>query len=84
MTRPQLMIWYNQTSEREYQEKLLEEKSDWSKTANILAMIHNTQMGIKKRDMKDAKEFMPDFEEEADNEKLIALAREKGLNVPNK
>jgi hypothetical protein len=40
------MIWHEKTSDREYQEKLVEEKSDWVKTANILTMIHNTQMGM--------------------------------------
>jgi hypothetical protein len=85
MTRPQLMIWYEITSNREYQEKIAEQKAEWQRTSEMLAMMWNTQMGIKKKDHLKGKDFMPDFEtEKISNDKLIKMAENKGLKVPKK
>jgi len=87
MTRPQLMIWYEITSNRELEEKISEQKAEWGRIAELLAMMWNTQMGIKKSETKSAKEFMPDLDKEIkklNDDDLIEMAKSKGLKVPKK
>ena len=89
MTRPQLLIWYAKTMKREYNERKGDIQADWSQTANLLAMIHNTAMGTKKRlKVKDA---MPEFESFEDitgrqdeKEDLFDKAEQLGLKTPSK
>ena len=90
MTRPQLMIWFEKTLKREYQEKQSKIKADWSRTANMLSMIHNTSMGAKKS--LKPKDVMPEFEsfeesmgqQKNDTEELFEKAKKKGLKTPSK
>ncbi len=85
MTQPQLYLWFEKTVLREKEEKIAEEKAEWNRTANLLAMIWNTQWGIKKKDQKEAKDFMPDFDDiESNNEELVKRAKDKGITPPNK
>ena len=89
MTRPQLMIWYAKTMKREYNERQGDIQADWSQTANLLAMIHNTAMGTKKR--LKAKDAMPEFEsfeemtgKKDEKEDLFDKAEKLGLKTPSK
>ena len=79
-----MMIWYEKTFKREYNEKLGEIQAQWAQTANILAAQYDTAIGNKKR--HKAKDFMPDFETKKKNskQKLIEQAEKIGLKTPSK
>ena len=91
MSRPQLFIWYAKTLKREYEEKQGQIRADWGRTANLLSMIHNTTMGVKRK--LDPHKVMPEFvsfEEMMGNETkdktnvLLDKADKLGLKTPSK
>ena len=88
MSRPQLMIWYAKTVEREYNTTQGRIQADWSRTANLLAMIHNTSMGVKRK--VKASDAMPDFQTFAEvmkgekEENIFDKAEKLGLKTPSK
>ena len=88
MTRPQLFIWFERTAEREQQETIAEQENRWDIASHIIAKIHNTAMGMKKKDMVKPKDCMPDFDEirkeqeSLSNDEYIEMAKNKGLKVP--
>ena len=79
------MIWYEKTLKRNHNEKIEQAQVDWSRTANEMAMMHNTAMGAKKT--LNPKKLMPEFKgfEESINdskENLIDKAKKLGLKTP--
>ena len=88
MTRPQLFIWFERTTEREQQETIAEQENRWDIASHIIAKLHNTAMGMKKKDMVKPKDCMPDFDEirkeqeKLSNDEYIEMAKNKGLKVP--
>lgn len=86
MTRPQMLILYEKTLAREYEENVAKEKAKWSHTAQILATLYNTAMGNKRK--HKPKDFMPDFDENPFIKKdrvneLIDKAEKLGLKTPS-
>lgn len=86
MTRPQLMIWYEKTIKREFNERRGDIQARWEQTAEILAAQYNTAMGNKKKHKAD--QFIPElksFEEIFESkETLIDQAKKLGLKTPSK
>jgi len=86
MTRPQMLIMYEKTIKREYDEKITEEQTKWQHTAQILATLYNTAMGNKRK--VKPKDFIPEFEDnpfaqKSKTKKLLELAEKKGLKTPS-
>jgi len=77
---------YEKTVLREYQKLISQEKTDWQKTAHVLAAIYNAAMGSKKKHTAD--DFMPEFEDDPFNQKnkdktYLEQAEKLGLKTPS-